>query len=214
MASVGRLVKESMLKELSTALAERPSFFVTRVNRLSAVEADALRQKLFASKAKLVLVQRRLGLRALEALKIPGLTEMLEGSVALVLPSDDVLPTAKLIVEFIKTHADHLSVRGGVVDGQVLDRSRVEQLASLPPRPILLAQVMATIESPLADVVCTVERLIGELAWALEQASQQQPQTHAPETPQAAAPSEAPAQPPEQTQSPEKTQHKEGTTNA
>ena len=50
MPNVGRMVKESSVEELSTQLAEQPNFFVTAVNRLSAPEADTLRQKLYASR--------------------------------------------------------------------------------------------------------------------------------------------------------------------
>ncbi len=171
MAAIGRLVKESMINELTATLAERSNVFVTRINRLPAAEADALRLKLFASKATLVVIKRRLGARALEALKIPGVADLLEGSLGLVVPGDDVLPAAKVIVEFIKTHEEQLAVRGGVVDGQVLDKSRVEQLASLPAKPILLAHVVLTLESPITDVIFTLERLIGDLAWLAEQAA-------------------------------------------
>ena len=111
MASVGRMLKESMVQEFSEALSKRPSFFVTTIKRLPASEADLLRRKLSASRATFMLVQRRLGQRALSALKLPGLAEMFEGSVGLVLPEDDVLPAAKLIVEFIKTHEEQLVVR-------------------------------------------------------------------------------------------------------
>ena len=175
MASVGRLVKESILKEFSTELAECSNFFVTALGRMPASEADALRQKLYTSKAKLVVIQRRLGQRALEPLKMAGLSQMLEGSVALVLPSGDALPTAKLIVEFIKAHEGQLAVRGAVIDGQLLDQSRVQLLASLPPKTVLLAQVVATVEFPLADVIFTLERLIGDVAWLAEQAATKKP---------------------------------------
>ena len=175
MAQVGRLVKESIVQELSSLLAERPNLLVTTVNRLTAAEADTLRQKLYASQARLVMVTRRLGRRTVEQLKVPGLVDLLEGSVGLVLPGEDILPAAKLIVDFIKTHEEHLSVRGGLIDGQLLDKSRVEQLASLPPKPVLLAQVVATLESLIADVIVTIERLIGDLAWLAEQAAEKKP---------------------------------------
>ena len=176
MARVGRMVKESIVQELLSVLAERPNLVVTTINRLPAAEADVLRQKLYASQARLVMVTRRLGRRTVEQLKVPGLADLLEGSVGLVLPGEDVLPAAKLIVDFIKTHEDHLSVRGGFIDGQLLDKSRVEQLASLPPKPVLLAQVVATLESTIADVIFTIERLIGDLAWLAEQAAEKKPQ--------------------------------------
>ena len=175
MPNVGRMVKESSVEELSTQLAAQPNFFVTAVNRLSVPETDTLRQKLYASRSHLVIVKRRLGQRVLQGLNVAGLKELLEGSIGLVLSGDDVLQTAKLIVEFRKTHEEQLSVRGAVIDGQLLDQSRVEQLAQLPPKPVLLAQVVATIESPIADLIFTIERLIGDIAWIVEQAVAKKP---------------------------------------
>ena len=205
MASVGRLVKESMVEEISTELSKRPDFFVTAVNRLPASEADLFRRKLSASQARLVVIKRRLGRRAIESLKLSGLAELLEGSVGLVLPGADVLPIAKLIVEFIKTHEEQVAVRGAVIDGQVLDKSRVEQLAHLPPKPVLLAQVVATIESPLADVIVTIERLIGDVAWTAEQAAAKKslPADQAEGLAGAEPVKEAPAQPPQSSRAPE-----------
>ena len=74
-------------------------------------------------------------------------------------------------MEFAKAHEAQLSVRGAVVDGQLLDASRVEALASLPPVSVLRAQVIATVESPIAELIGTIEQLIGEVAWIIEQAS-------------------------------------------
>ena len=178
------MVKETGVQEVSARLSEHPNFFVAAVNRLPAVEADAFRLKLFASRARLLMVKRKLGQRALEPLKISGLADLLEGSVGLVLSGDDPLSVARIIIEFRKTHEEQLIVRGAVIDGQLLDHARVEQLAQLPPKPILLAQVVATLESPIADVIFTLERLIGDIAWTLEQAAAAKP----PEAQQAAAP--------------------------
>ena len=186
MANIGRMVKESLVEEFASTLAERPNFFVTALSRLPAAEADAFRQKLSSSQARLVMVKRRLGRRAIEPLKLSGLAELLEGSVAFVLPDGDVLPTAKLIVDFVKTHEERVVVRGAVIDGQLLDKARVEQLASLPPKPVLLAHVVFTIESPMSDVIFTIEQLIGELAWVTEQAAAKKPAEPAP-APEAAA---------------------------
>ena len=183
--NIGRMVKESMVEKLNTQLAEQPNFFVTSMTRLSANETGAFRRQLHTSQARLVMIKRRLGRRTLERLQVPGLADLLEGSVGLVLPGEDVLPTAKQLVDFIKGHEGHMAVRGAVIDGQLLDKQRVEQLAQLPPKPILLAQVVATIESPLVDVIFTIEQLIGDIAWLAEQvaATKQPPQQDVPGTP-------------------------------
>lgn len=183
MASVGRKVKEAVVEELSTELSKRRNFLVTTMNRLPVSETDALRQKLYASQAQLIMVSRRLGRRAIEPLNIAGLTGLLEGSVGLVVTGEEALPAAKIIVEFRRAHEERMSVKGGLIDGQLLDGSTVEQLASLPPKPVLLAHVVATIESPIADVIMTIERLIGDPAWIAEQAAAKKPPpTDVPET--------------------------------
>ena len=175
MAKAGRMVNESMVEEIGSRIAERPNMFITTLERLPADETDGLRRKLSRSQAHLVMVKRRLGRRAVEKLNLPGLAELLHGSVGLVLVSDDSLAIAKLLMDFKKSHAEQLVIRGAVVDGQLLDKNRVEELASLPPKPMLLAQVVITIESPLADVIFTMERLIGDIAWNLEQAAAKKP---------------------------------------
>ncbi len=175
MANVGHLVKESMVEELSAELSQHPNFIVTSVNRLSAPAADALRQKLHGSQARLFMVKRKLGQRAVAKLNLQGLAELLDGSIALVLAGDDALPAAKLVVEFHKAHEDQIAVRGAVIDGQLLDKSHVEQLAALPSKPVLLAQVVGMIESPIADVIFTLERLIGDVAWLAEQVAAKKP---------------------------------------
>lgn len=175
MAKVGRMVKEASVEELSARFAERPNVFVTSVNRLPAADADTFRRQLFAFQARLVVVKRRLGQRAIERLKLSGLTDLLDGTVGLVFSGEDPLVTAKLIVDFRKAHEEQLTLRGAVIDGQLLEAARVEELAQLPPRPVLLTQVIFTIESPMTDLIMTLERLIGDVAWLVEQAVAKRP---------------------------------------
>ena len=180
MAKVGRLVKESSAHEVGASLSERPNFFIANVGRLSAPETDSFRQKLHASQARLLMVKRRLGLRVVEPLKLTGLSELLEGSIGFILSGDDVLLTAKIVVEFRKGREEQLAVRGAVIDGQLWDPARVEQLAKLPPKPVLLAEVVGMLESPIAGVIFTIEQLIGEVAWLAEQAAEKKPAAPAP----------------------------------
>ena len=175
MPKVGRLVKESAVKQLSERLAQHPEFLVTAINRLPSLEADSLRQKLCASQAHLVMVKRTLGKRVMDQLNLSAVTELFEGSVGLVLPGEEILPAAKIIVDFIKTHEEQIAVRGAFIDGMLFDKAHVVVLANLPPKPVLLAQVVGTLEAPIADVIFTLERLIGDLIYAADQAAEKKP---------------------------------------
>ncbi|MBI3321971.1 MAG: 50S ribosomal protein L10 [Candidatus Omnitrophica bacterium] len=176
MANVGQFVKESVVEEMTTQLSQRPNVFVTSLKSLSAPEADTLRQRLSTTQSRLLVIKRSLGHRAVQRLQLPGLAELLEGSVGFVLSGADVLQTAKLLVEFRKTHEEQVALRGAIIEGQLLDAPRVEALAQLPPKPILLAQVVATVEAPIANLIGTIEQVIGDVMDAVEQRTQQRQQ--------------------------------------
>ena len=182
MAKVGRLANELIVQELTTALRERPSFFVASVGRLSATDADTLRKRLRGSQSRLVMIKRRLGLQSLSALKLDGATGFFAGSIVLVLPGENVVPAAKLLVDMAKADGEKLTVRGGLVEGQVLDKQGVEHVANLPSKPQLIAQLIGVIESPIAQVVMTVESVLSELAYILDEASKNTPAASAADT--------------------------------
>ena len=193
MPNVGRMVKEASVIEFTNRLAQRSNFFITTITRLPAPEADRLRQKLFTAQGRLVLVKRRLGQRVVQGLHIAGVAELLQGSVAVVLSGEDVLQTAKVLFDFYKSHEEQLAVQGGVVDGQLLDRGGVKALAELPPKPVLLAQVIGTVESPIASVIMTVERLIGDVIRCLDQMAATRKDEPPPAAAEALAPGDTPA---------------------
>ncbi len=174
MAKVGRLVKDMVVQQITSTLKERPSFFVTTMGPLPAADADSLRKRLASSQARMVMVKRRLGLRGVADLKIDGMPDLFTGSIALVFPGEDIVPAAKLLVEFAKANQDKVIIRGGVVEGQLLNTKRVEEVASLPSRPQLLANVVGAIEAPMTDLIFTVERVLGDLAYVLEEAGKRQ----------------------------------------
>jgi len=175
MAKIGQMVKQGMVEELTQELGKRPNVFVTGISRMTAGDAGDLRKRLHASQARMIVVKRRLGLRALDQMKLASLAELLEGSIGLVFSSEDPSPIAKELFDFVKEHEGQLTLRGGLLEGQVLDQKRVEKIAKLPGKPQLLAEVVGTLEAPLQDVVTTVERLLGDLAYAIEELAKQRP---------------------------------------
>jgi large subunit ribosomal protein L10 len=193
MATVGRTVKETVVAEVTNRLRERSSFIVANVSRLPAAETDTLRKQLRAADARLLVLSHRLGARSMAALKLTGVEALFEGSLGVVLPSEDVASTAKVVVDFSKGHEAQIVIRGALLDGEVVTRQRVEELAGLPPKPVLRAQVLAAIEGPIAQLIGLVEQLIGDVAWVTEQAAAKAPKPAAPaEAPASPGPSEGP----------------------
>ena len=182
MAKVGRIVKEAMVEELTGAFETSQCFFVASMGALSASESDTLRKKLRGQKARMLMIKRSLGLQGLAELKLgPGLgqadgaADLFQGSIALVFPGEDIIPAAKLLADFAKENKDKLTIRGALVEGQLLDGPRFTELANLPPKPQLIANLIGVLESPISSVVWTLESVLGEVAWLLEEVAKTKP---------------------------------------
>ncbi|MBL8311554.1 MAG: 50S ribosomal protein L10 [Burkholderiales bacterium] len=63
--------------------------------------------------------------------------------------SVDAIAAAKVVSEFAKTN-DKLIVKAGAFDGKLLDKAGVASLASIPAKPVLLAQLAGLLNSPVA----------------------------------------------------------------
>ena len=63
--------------------------------------------------------------------------------------SVDAIAAAKVVSEFAKTN-DKLVVKAGAFDGKLLDKAGVASLASIPAKPVLLAQLAGLLNSPVA----------------------------------------------------------------
>ena len=65
--------------------------------------------------------------------------------------SSDAVSAAKVVADFAKTN-DKLVIRGGAYGGKVLDVNGVKQLANIPSREVLLAQICGLLQSPVSRI--------------------------------------------------------------
>jgi large subunit ribosomal protein L10 len=69
--------------------------------------------------------------------------------------------TAKILLDFAKTNKK-LTVKGGFIGGRSLSQKEVEALSQLPPRDVLIAQVIGAIAAPLTSLVGVIEALYAD----------------------------------------------------
>jgi large subunit ribosomal protein L10 len=63
--------------------------------------------------------------------------------------SEDAVAAAKVVADFAKTN-DKLVIRGGAFGGKTLDVNGVKQLANIPSKEVLLAQLLGLMQSPIS----------------------------------------------------------------
>jgi len=99
--------------------------------------------------------------------------EFLKGPSAIAFGYDDPVQAAKVTSEFAKTN-NKLEIKAGIVDGKIIDVDGVKNLASLPSREVLIAQVLGGFNAPIQGFTNVLQGTIRGLAIVLNAIQEKQ----------------------------------------
>lgn len=149
--------KAEQVDLLTEKLKKAKVAVLTDYRGLTVSQIQDLRGKLRTGDVEYRVVKNTLARRAAEAAGVPALQKELEGPVAIAFGYDDLATPAKLINEWVRASRLKLDVKGGLVEGRVFSPDQVKQLADLPSREILLAQLLGTLQSPVGQLLAIME---------------------------------------------------------
>jgi large subunit ribosomal protein L10 len=109
-----------------------------------------LEKKLRESGIEYKVYKNTLAKLAVNDLGITGIDEYLEGPVSIAIGYEDPTVPARILNDFAKEHKK-LELKAGVVQGEVFDTEKVKQLASIPPREVLLAKLLGSFKAPVSN---------------------------------------------------------------
>jgi len=161
-------LKVEQVELLTEKLKRAKVAVVTDYRGLSVPQLHDLRTKLRTGDVEYRVVKNTLARRAAEAAGFPTFQAELKGPVAIAFGYDDLGVPAKLINEFVRTTRLKLDVVGGLVEGRVFSSEQIKQLADLPSRDVLIAQLMGTLQSPVGQLVGIMQTPLQQLMGVLE----------------------------------------------
>ena len=159
--------KAEQVDEIAERLKKAKVAVLTDYRGLTVSQLQDLRTRLRGGDVEYRVVKNTLARRAAEAAGVPALQPELKGPVAIAFGYDDLGLPARLINEFVRATRLKLEVVGGLVEGRVFSPAQVKQLADLPSRESLIAQLLGTLQSPVGQLVgimqTPVQQLVGVL---------------------------------------------------
>lgn len=135
----------------------------TEYRGLTVKEMQDLRRKFREGGVEVRVIKNTLLRLAAEQAGSASLTQIVEGPTALAISYGDVIEAAKAITAYAASAPQGFGVRGAFMDGAVLSANDLRDLTKIPPRPVLLAQLLGTLQSPLATFASLVESPLREL---------------------------------------------------
>ena len=165
---MARAEKEAQVSAIASRLADAKAAVLADYRGLTVAQMDDLRTRLRAQSVEVRVVKNTLARRAAVASGHEGLVDHLKGPLAIVFGYQDISAPSRLIAEWTRSTRNRLDVVGGLVEGRVLGPDAVRQVADLPPREVLLAQLLGTLQSPIAQLVGTIQAPVQQLVGLLE----------------------------------------------
>ncbi len=162
-----RAAKDQQIKEFNAAFKASSSVMVVEYKGLTVNEMEKLRKDVRDAQAELKVVKNTLLKIAAKDTDIEKIDELFEGPTAVAICESDATAVAKVFVDTIKD-APMLKVKGGFVDGSVMDASAISELSKLPSRPELIAEFMGLLKAPMSNVVGVLSQMQTKLLYALE----------------------------------------------
>jgi large subunit ribosomal protein L10 len=173
---MARADRNAAVAEIVESFNDAAGAVLTEYRGLTVKELQDLRRSL-GENASYAVVKNTLAKIAANQVGISGFDDLLSGPTAIAFISGDVVEAAKGLRDFAKANPA-LVIKGGVLDGNILDAKEVAKLADLESREVLLGKLAGAMLASLSQAVYLLNAPLAQaarLAGALQAKAEEDP---------------------------------------
>ena len=146
--SLNRSEKQAVIDEVTGLAAKAQTLVMAEYRGITVADMTKLRSQARGQGVTLSVLKNTLARRAVAGSVFDIVSDQMTGPLIYGF-SVDAVAAAKVVADFAKTN-DKLVIRGGAFAGKTLDVNGVKQLASIPSKEVLLAQICGLLMSPIS----------------------------------------------------------------
>ena len=159
-------LKIKSVKDIKEKFDKSKVVILTDYKGLTMSQMSKLRKKLRPIDAEYKVFKNTLISRAIKDKAYDGIDPLLTGSTAILFGYEDQVAPTKVLSEFIKEN-EKPGIKGGLLDGKVIDTKTITMLAKLPSREVLLGRVVGTMKAPITNFVLDCKGILSKFVYAL-----------------------------------------------
>jgi large subunit ribosomal protein L10 len=163
--------KEDKIKDLEALrqdLQASRNLFVTGYEKLRVAQDFELRKAIRAAGGKYRVIKNNIAEKASEGTAAEDILKNLRGMTSLAYTTADPVALAKALTAYAKTNPA-FTFKAGMVEGRVIDVKAIGDLASMPPKEAIFAQLLFLINSPAQRLVSALGAVGRNIAVAIDQ---------------------------------------------
>ena len=160
---MNRSEKEAIVAEVAERATRASAMYFADFTGLTVEQATELRREFRKAGVEYRVVKNTLAKKALERVTgYDAVYDKLVGPTGIAFSYDDVVAPAKIIKKFSEK-SGKLKLKVAVLEKQVFDGSRLDELSKLPTRAELMAGVLGSIQAPISGIVGAIGAVIRDL---------------------------------------------------
>jgi large subunit ribosomal protein L10 len=168
--SLNRSEKEAVITEVTGLAAQAQTLVMAEYRGITVADMTRLRSNARSAGVSLSVLKNTLARRAVAGSAFEVASDQMTGPLIYGF-STDAVAAAKVVSEFAKTN-DKLVIRGGAFGGKALDVDGVKQLANIPSKEVLLAQICGLLMSPISRTAVVLGALAAKKGEGAEPAAE------------------------------------------
>jgi len=162
--------KAAKVEQVTDKIALSKAVYLADFTGLTVEKVSLLRRQMRKAGIHVEVVKNTLLRLAVAKSGYETLLPHLHGPTAVLLPMQEEIAPAKILEAFIKEHKLP-SVRIACISGKIYGEDDIKQLAKLPPRDVLLGQLLRVLQGPLTQFVGVLNAPLRDLVGVLDQVS-------------------------------------------
>lgn len=163
--------KVSAIAEIKERLEQHSFVMLTKYSGIDSEQVTNLRRMLRDNNVEYKVYKNTLGKRALDELGLGELAQHMDGPTAWAFCDEPVGPT-KVFKDFSKD-VKCVEMTAGLLDGNIVNQAQLNELASLPSREQLIAQVVGVLAAPISGMLGVFNGVQREFVSVVDQVRKQ-----------------------------------------
>ena len=159
--------KEQLVQILHDELEKSQAVFVTDYMGLTVERITKLRREIKGVGGSYKVVKNTLLRRATQGTPAKGIEQFLVGPTAIAIAKTDAVAVAKALVNFAKDN-EKFEIQAGMLGNRTITAADIQELSKMPPREVLLARMLSSMNAPVSNFVGVLSAIISQLVYVLK----------------------------------------------
>lgn len=156
--AISKAKKGEIVDKLTSAIKSAKSLVFVNFHGLTVGNVTEMRRALSGEGVSYAVTKKTLTKRVLAEEKFEGMQPELTGELAMAW-SEDLVAPARGVYGFQKKYPESISILGGVFEGRYMTKVEMEEIASIPPLPILRGKFVNIINSPIQRIAIALSEV-------------------------------------------------------